>query len=102
MAMTDLRAAKWCADALQALGEPHRIQIIDLLRTGPKNVGEITKALKIPIVNASHHLKILRQAQLVVNTKDGRHVIYTLDPKFAVGKNGMILDVGWCKVEISG
>jgi DNA-binding transcriptional ArsR family regulator len=32
------------------------------------------------LVNASHHLGVLRQARLVCNRKQGRHVIYSLSP----------------------
>ena len=102
MAITNLKIAKQCADTLAGIAEPHRIQIIDILCTGPKNVTEIAKALKIEIVNASHHLGVLRTVGLVEHRKDGRFMIYSLDPKFVTGKNGATLDLGWCKVEIAG
>jgi ArsR family transcriptional regulator len=101
MALTNSKAAKQCADALAGIAEPSRIQIIDFLRTGPKNVTEIASAIKVPIVNASHHLSVLRNAGLVENKKDGRFVIYTLDPKFSDSKSGLTLDLGWCKVTVA-
>jgi DNA-binding transcriptional ArsR family regulator len=100
MALTNSKTAKQCADALSGIAEPHRIQIIDILRTGPKNVTEIAKSLKIEIVNASHHLSVLRNAGLVETKKDGRFVIYSLDPKFSDSKSGLTLDLGWCKVVV--
>jgi ArsR family transcriptional regulator len=102
MALTNSKVAKQCADALSGIAEPSRIQIIDVLRTGPKNVTEIAKALKTEIVNASHHLKVMRMAGLVEDKKDGRFVIYSLDPKFVASKGSTTLDLGWCKLEIVG
>ena len=102
MALTNPKAARQCADALSGIAEPHRIQIIDVLRTGPKNVTEIAKALKTEIVNASHHLSVLRKAGLVENSKDGRFVIYSLHPDFVTAAGATTLDLGWCKVEIAG
>jgi ArsR family transcriptional regulator len=101
MALTSSKAAKQCADSLSGIAEPSRIQIIDFLRTGPKNVTEIAKALKAEIVNVSHHLGVMRAAGLVENKKDGRFVICTLDPKFSDSKSGLTLDLGWCKVTIA-
>jgi DNA-binding transcriptional ArsR family regulator len=69
------------------------------LRKGATSVGEIAKALKTKIVNVSHHLGVMRQAGLVESEKDGRFVIYSLHPSF---KNGSVIDLGWCKVMITG
>jgi ArsR family transcriptional regulator len=100
--MTDPKIAKSCADRLQAIAEPNRIRIIDCLRTGAKNVTELAKMLQVEIVNVSHHLGVLRQAQLVEDKKDGRFVIYSLNPKYFTSDNvnATLLDLGWCKVEI--
>ena len=101
-AMTDHKSAKTCADRLQAIAEPNRIRIIDCLRTGAKNVTELAKLLQVEIVNVSHHLGVLRQASLVEDKKDGRFVIYSLNPKFFENdsSNSTYLDLGWCKIEI--
>src|SRR5262245_66136479 len=68
------------AKTLSAVGEPTRLRIIRLLIDGPKNVGEIAKELGIVIVNASHHLGILRNAQILLAQKEGRFVRYSLNP----------------------
>jgi ArsR family transcriptional regulator len=100
--MTDEKKARECANRLQAIAEPNRIRIIDCLRTGSKNVTELAKLLNVEIVNVSHHLGVLRQASLVEDTKDGRFVIYALNPKFFSNDtaNATHLDLGWCKIEI--
>lgn len=102
--MTDSKKAKVCADRLQGIAEPNRIRIIDCLIGGPKNVTELAKLLKVEIVNISHHLGVLRQAQLVTDEKQGRFVIYSLHPDFIAKKSnkGVTLDLGWCKLEIGG
>ncbi len=100
--MTDEKAAKECADLLQALGEPSRLRIIDFLRSGSKNVTEISRLMREEIVNVSHHLSVLREAGLVEDRKDGRFVIYSLHPRYfrSDASNTTCLDLGWCRVEI--
>jgi len=100
--MTDEETAKECAVRLQALGEPSRIRIIDFLRSGSKNVTEISRLMQEEIVNVSHHLGVLRDAGLVEYRKDGRFVIYSLHPRFfrSDSSNATCLDLGWCRIEI--
>ena len=100
--MTNKKAAKKCADLLQALGEPSRLRIVDFLRSGSKNVTEISRLMREEIVNVSHHLSVLREAGLVQDRKDGRFVIYSLHPRYfrSDASNTTCLDLGWCRVEI--
>ncbi len=100
--MIDLNLAQSSADLLQALGEPTRIQIIDLLRGGSRHVTEISRLVHDEVVNVSHHLGVLREAGLVEDRKDGRFVIYSLNPRFFRNdaSNTTWLDLGWCQVEI--
>ncbi|MFO0863163.1 MAG: metalloregulator ArsR/SmtB family transcription factor [Gemmataceae bacterium] len=55
-----------------------RLQIVRLLADGPHNVTQITEALKIPPLNVSHHLTVLKTAHLIQGEKKGRFVIYSL------------------------
>jgi DNA-binding transcriptional ArsR family regulator len=81
-------AQKDLAVMLAAVGEPTRLRIIRLLIAGPRNVGEIAKELGIVIVNASHHLGILRNAKILHAVKEGRFVRYSLNPEvFHAGKS---------------
>ncbi len=100
--MTDETQAKNCAKMLQALAEPNRIRVIECLRTGSMNVTDLARALKVEIVNVSHHLGVLREAGLVEAVKDGRFVIYSLHPKVFQNDSSKAtyLDLGWCRVEI--
>jgi len=100
--MTDVKVAEVCAKRLQALAEMNRIRIIDCLRTGQKNVTELATLLNVEIVNVSHHLGVLRAAELVNDVKDGRFVIYSLNPQFFTNDatNSTFANFGWCKIEI--
>ena len=61
-----------------ALAEPHRLRIIDLLRTGPRAVGEIQIALRLRQPQVSKHLKVLQGAGMVAVQKDAHRRIYAL------------------------
>ena len=101
--MTDSNEAQKCADLLQAIGEKNRIRIIESLFSGPKNVSELSKALKIEIVNVSHHLGVLKAQRLVRREKQGRFVIYSLATEYFVSENGKpaSLNLGWCHLTIA-
>ncbi len=65
------------AAALAALGHPARLDLFRLLvRAGPKGllVGEIGAHLDMPLSTLAHHLRSLKQAGLVVQTRQGREV----------------------------
>jgi DNA-binding transcriptional ArsR family regulator len=66
---------------LNALAEPNRLQIIELLREGPLTVGEIADRLHLRQPQASKHLKILSEAGLVEVRADANRRIYRLRPE---------------------
>jgi hypothetical protein len=102
--MRDPLKANLCSKYLRAVAEPERLRIVQCLRGGAKSVGDIARHLNSPVVNASHHLKHLRRAGLVVTTKQGRYVFYALAPRFAPRGNGRSLDVldfGCCRIELA-
>ncbi len=67
--------------AYAALAEPHRRQILDLLRDGERPAGELVKRLELSQPGVSKHLKVLREAGLVGFRVDGRRRVYTLRPQ---------------------
>jgi DNA-binding transcriptional ArsR family regulator len=71
-------AALDAARFFQALGDPTRLALLDLLRDGERNVGELVDALGCPQPKISRHLKVLKEAGLVRDRREGRHVSYTL------------------------
>jgi ArsR family transcriptional regulator len=76
----DLRRFK--AGVFQALANPTRIAIVELLRDEKEvPVSRIHERLGLEPANASQHLSVLRSKQIVVGRKDGNQVFYSLrDP----------------------
>jgi len=64
----------------EALADPHRRQILDLLRDGERPAGDLVDALPLSQPGASKHLRILRDAGLVAVRKDAQRRIYRLAP----------------------
>jgi DNA-binding transcriptional ArsR family regulator len=91
-----------CAQYLAALAAPERLEVIRLLRGGPRNVSEIAEELAIPVVNLSHHLAVLRHAGVLRSRKQGRFVEYSLAPGLlqAGGPDTDYLDFGCCRLEM--
>jgi DNA-binding transcriptional ArsR family regulator len=91
-----------CAERLKALADGDRLRIVQVLRSGPKNVGEIAEELKEEITNVSHHLQILKREAIVETEKQGRFVVYRLHPEvFAASRSSSdCLDLGCCKLEL--
>ena len=65
--------------ALQALAEPNRARIIELLGHGEHCVCDVGVALSLSSALVSHHLRVLRASGLVRERRDGRWVHYALD-----------------------
>jgi len=63
-------------EILGALGHPNRIRIIEFLKDGEKCACEIAPALKIEQSNLSRHMKVLVQAGILNNWKEGQKVMY--------------------------
>ena len=62
----------------QALSEPTRLQILNLLRQGERNVGEIAQACGFTSANISRHLSLLMQQGLVARESRGAAVYYRI------------------------
>lgn len=65
--------------AFRALADPTRRRILELLRSGPKTSGEIAEAFASSWPTISRHLAVLREAGLILATREGRHIRYELD-----------------------
>lgn len=80
MAKRDPLQPERCAMLLSALAAPERLKIVRYLADGPRNVTEIAEMLRIPAVNVSHHLNVLKQSKIIRGKKTGRFVHYSLCP----------------------
>ena len=66
-------------DVWSALADPTRRQILTLLKAQDLNAGEIAEHFNMTKPSISHHLGILKQAELVRAQKHGQNVVYTLN-----------------------
>ena len=62
--------------ALSALADPTRRAILELLREGPRSVGELAEAVPVTRPAVSQHLAVLRHARLVTEERQGTRHIY--------------------------
>ncbi|MCD9880235.1 ArsR/SmtB family transcription factor [Streptomyces guryensis] len=67
-------------DALSALADPTRRAIFERLVDGPKAVGQLAEGLPVSRPAVSQHLKVLREAGLVVDRAVGTRRVYQLNP----------------------
>ena len=67
------------SDAFNAVAEPRRRQILDLLARGERSVNDVAGALKVRQPQASKHLRVLREVGLVTVREDGPQRFYRLD-----------------------
>jgi DNA-binding transcriptional ArsR family regulator len=65
---------------LRALAEPNRFQIVELLRDGPRPVGDMVHRLRLRQPQVSKHLRVLSAAGLVDVRVDAQRRIYALRP----------------------
>jgi DNA-binding transcriptional ArsR family regulator len=63
---------------LKALGQPNRLQIVDLLKDGERCVCEIFSPIHQEQANISKHLSILKQAGILESRKEGLHTFYRI------------------------
>jgi DNA-binding transcriptional ArsR family regulator len=66
------------AKLLGVLSHPNRVQIVEELREGERDVNALQKALGISHSGVSQHLALLRAHHLVAERREGRHVFYRL------------------------
>ncbi len=69
---------------IEALADPTRRSIFELLAGGPRSVAEIVSAVPISRPAASQHLRVLKDAELVDVRPQGTRRIYSLDPRGVV------------------
>ena len=83
-------------DEWTALGDPTRRAIFEHLADRPRAVGELARELPVSRPAVSQHLKVLKNAGLVVDRRAGNRRIYQLDPE-GIGALRAYLDQFWSK-----
>jgi ArsR family transcriptional regulator, nickel/cobalt-responsive transcriptional repressor len=92
--MNAAQDAHRCAERLKLLADPTRLAILQLLRSGPRQVGELNAEIDIEQSLLSHHLRKLREARLVFAERAGKAVRYRL----ALPMGAAALDLGCCQL----
>ena len=64
---------------LKALADPTRREILNLLKKGKLSAGEITEHFDITAAAISRHLSVLKDADLIEDTREGKYIFYELN-----------------------
>ena len=67
------------AETFKALSDPARRQILELLKKGPMSAGEIGSHFDMTGATISYHLKLLKKADLVFETREKNYIYYQLN-----------------------
>jgi DNA-binding transcriptional ArsR family regulator len=81
-------------NGFSALGDPTRRAIFERLADGPRAVGELAADFPVSRPAVSQHLKALKEAGLVIDTRDGSRRLYSVNPD-GVGAMRAYLDRFW-------
>jgi len=74
--------------AIKAVGDSTRLQILKVLLEGEHCVTDIARRLGLAQPRISHHLTILRNSGLVLDRRNGKQIIYSVNPHFRANQNG--------------
>ena len=66
-------------NTMRALADPTRREILRALKEGDLTAGDIAARFDMTAPSISHHLNVLKDAELVTAIRDGRHIIYSLN-----------------------
>lgn len=66
-------------NTFKALSDPTRHRILELLKRRDMSAGEIGSNFNMTAPSISHHLSVLRQADLVTGRREGQEIIYSLN-----------------------
>ena len=69
------------SDVFNAIGEPQRREILELLKAGELPVTELAEELEMPQPGVSKHLRVLREVGLVSGRRAGKQRLYSLDAR---------------------
>jgi DNA-binding transcriptional ArsR family regulator len=67
------------AEALAALADPTRRSVFETLRAGPRSVGDLARGLPVSRPAVSQHLRVLKDAGLVRERREGTRNYYSVD-----------------------
>jgi DNA-binding transcriptional ArsR family regulator len=77
--MSAMARAATTADAFNAMAEPRRREIVDVLATGERPVNDLVRELRLAQPQVSKHLRVLREVGVVDVREQGRQRLYRLN-----------------------
>src|SRR6476661_3947804 len=87
-------------EGFTALADPTRREIFERLSAQPSSVGELAGELPVSRPAVSQHLRVLKDAGLVVDQPDGTRRIYSIDPEGVDALRGY-LDQFWSQALVN-
>ena len=66
-------------NTLRALADPIRREILNLLKSGRMSAGDICEHFKVTAASVSRHLSVLKDADLIRDTREGKFIYYELN-----------------------
>lgn len=90
-----------CAGLLKVLADETRLAVVQQLLERPRRVGEINESLQLEPSLLSHHLKVLRDAGLVLGEREGKSVVYQLAPAVRSESTDAAVDLGCCSISFN-
>lgn len=91
------KRALTCSDKLKVLSDRTRLAVMEYLMTQPCRVSFLSEALSVEQSLLSHHLKVLRKAELVVTERDGKGILYRVAPQ-AIVPDSRAINLGCCQL----
>ncbi len=87
-----------CAQRLKVLADPTRLEVVRALLNGPRHVGELNERVDVEQSLLSHHLRVLREAGLVIAERDGKAMRYRLAPDIRPDAERQTVSLGCCRL----
>ena len=87
-----------CVPALRALADPSRLKIVELLLAGDHNVNQLAEHLGTAQYNVSKHLRVLREAGIIVAKREGKEIFCEVAKEFRTRarEGGWLVNLGCC------
>ena len=99
--LADPDAVGSTAGLMRLLSDPTRLRVIGLLQPGEMNVTSLCEVLGLAQPTVSHHLGLLRSAELVRTRRKRKQIFYSLNPSFLHSENGTdVLCLSYGKVRM--
>jgi len=96
--MKSTRMSNLCATKLAGLADPTRLAVVEVLLAGPRKVKEINQRVGVAQNLLSHHLRVLRNAELVTSSREGKGVTYALAEGVEMGPSHNAINLGCCSL----